>query len=72
MVRMGEGYITKALIGLAFIIPGIFLLRWLLARLHGSPDEWAEERIRELEQRLARGEIDRETYEQRVREIRDS
>ncbi len=67
---MSEGYITKALAGLAFIIPAIFILRWLLAKLHGSPDEWGEERIRELERRLERGEIDREAYEQRVREIR--
>ena len=69
---MLEEQFTKALIGLAFIVPGIFILRWFLTRKAGSPEDWAEQHIRELQQRLAKGEIDEETFNQRVREIRDS
>ena len=65
-------YLKTALTGLAVIIPAIFLLRWLLGRTHGSPEEWAEQRIKELELRLARGEIDQASFEKRVREIRES
>ena len=65
-------FLTKALTGLALIIPAIFLLRWWLTRTHGSPEDWAEERIEELQKRLANGEIDQEAFEQRVREIRES
>jgi len=48
------------------------LLRWFLTRKAGSPEEWGERQIEELEQRLARGDIDQQTFEQRVRDIRDS
>ena len=64
--------IEKAAIGLAMIVPAILLLRWLLVRKAGSPDEWAEEQIKELERRLALGEIDEETFKRRVQEMRDS
>ena len=69
---MLEEQLNKAAIGLAMIIPAIFLLRWFLTRKAGSPDEWGERQIAELEQRFARGEIDRETFERRVQDIRDS
>ena len=72
MPVMLEEQITKAAIGLSLIIPGILILRWLLTRKFGSPEEWAERHIKELEQRLARGEIDAETFNRRVQEIRDS
>ena len=62
----------KVAIGLAMIIPGIFLLRWFLTRKTGSPDEWAEEQIRDLERRFALGEIDEATLKQRVKQMRDS
>ena len=64
--------IEKAAIGLAMIVQAILLLRWLLVRKAGSPDEWAEEQIKELERRLALGEIDEETFKRRVQEMRDS
>ncbi len=69
---MLEEQLIKTLTGLAMIIPAILLLRWFLARKAGSPEEWGERQIEELEQRLARGDIDRQTFEQRVRDIRDS
>jgi len=69
---MLEEQLTKTLSGLAMIIPAILLLRWFLTRKAGSPEEWGERQIEELEQRLARGDIDRQTFEQRVRDIRDS
>jgi uncharacterized membrane protein len=64
--------LEKAAIGLAMIIPAIFLLRWFLTRKIGSPDEWAEEQIRDLERRLAAGKIDEATFKQRVKQMRDS
>ena len=69
---MLEEQLTKTLTGLAMIIPAILLLRWFLSRRAGSPEEWGQRQIEELEQRLARGDIDRQTFEQRVRDIRDS
>lgn len=69
---MLEAQLIKTLTGLAMIIPVIFLLRWLLTRKIGSPDEWGERQIEELEQRLSRGDIDQQTFEQRVHEIRNS
>jgi len=62
----------KAAIGLAMIVPAIFVLRWFLTRKIGSPDEWAEEQIKVLERRLAQGEIDEVTFKQRVQQMRDS
>ena len=69
---MLEEQLTKTLMGLAIIIPAILLLRWFLTRKAGSPEEWGERQIKELEQRLSRGDIDQQTFEQRVRDIRDS
>ena len=69
---MLEEQLTKTLMGLAIIIPAILLLRWFLTRKAGSPEEWGERQITELEQRLSRGDIDQQTFEQRVRDIRDS
>ena len=69
---MLEEQLIKTAIGLAMIIPAIFLLRWLLNRKVGSPDQWAEEQIKELEQRFARGEIDEETFKKRVEAMRNS
>lgn len=54
-------------IGLAFIVPAIFLVRWLLTRGTGSPEDFAEHHLGELEKRYRRGEIDEATY-QRLRE----
>lgn len=69
---MLEEQFMKAATGLAMIIPAIFLLRWLLGRKIGSPDEWAEEQIKELERRYARGEIDEETFKKQVEDMRNS
>ncbi|MCP4286137.1 MAG: hypothetical protein GY792_17090 [Gammaproteobacteria bacterium] len=69
---MLEETLDKAATGLAIIIPAILLARWFLTRKIGSPEEWAEEQIKELERRFARGEIDESTFNRRVQEMRDS
>lgn len=69
---MLEEQLNKAATGLAMIIPAILLVRWYLTRKIGSPDEWAEDQIRELERRFAKGEIDEPTFNRRVQEMRDS
>ena len=68
---MLEDPIDKATTGLAIIIPAILLLRWFLTKKTGSPEEWLEAQINELERRFAAGEIDEETYNRRLREMRD-
>lgn len=69
---MLEEQIDKAATGLAIIIPGILLLRWFLTRKTGSPEEWVEEQIKELERRFALGEIDEATFNRRLQDMRDS
>lgn len=69
---MLDEQLHKAATGLAMIIPAIFLLRWYLTRKTGSPEKWAEERIKELEQKFAAGDIDEETFNRHVQAIRDS
>ena len=61
----------KVAIGLAFIIPAIFLLRWLLTRGSGSPDDVAERHMKELKARLRRGEIDEATYQRFLEQLAD-
>ena len=61
----------RVLIGLAFIIPAIFVLRWWLTRSSGSPEEWAAGHIAELKRRRDRGEIDESTYQRRLRDLTD-
>ena len=72
ILTMLSDQLEKAAIGLAMIVPAIFLLRWFLTRETGSPDEWAEEQIRDLERRFAAGKIDEATFRQRVKQMRDS
>ena len=67
---MIEEQLIKVAKGLAFIVPAIFLLRWFLTRKTGSPEEWAEHHIQELESRYAQGEIDEKTYKKRLEELR--
>lgn len=69
---MLEDLISKSATGLAMIIPGILLVRWFLTRKTGTPDEWVEEQIKELERRFALGEIDEATYNQRLHDMRDA
>ena len=66
---MLEFTLQKTLAGLAFIIPVIFLLRWLLTRAVGTPEEVAERHVAELRRRLERGEIDQASFDARVKEI---
>ncbi|TVO77759.1 SHOCT domain-containing protein [Sedimenticola selenatireducens] len=68
---MIEDQLLKVAAGLAFIVPGIFFLRWWLNRSTGSPEEWAEYHIRILQQKHASGEIDDETYQTRLKELQD-
>ncbi|MCB1759064.1 MAG: SHOCT domain-containing protein [Gammaproteobacteria bacterium] len=69
---MLEEQLIKAAKGLALIVPAIFLLRWFLSRKAGSPEEWGERHIEDLKRRLASGEIDQESFERQVRDIRES
>ncbi|KAA3630107.1 MAG: hypothetical protein DWQ09_01875 [Proteobacteria bacterium] len=66
---MFSDQMTKVAIGLAFIIPLIFLVRWLLTRVAGSPDQWAEEHIEMLKQRREKGEIDEATYQRLLEDL---
>ncbi|WP_428610450.1 hypothetical protein [Sedimenticola sp.] len=68
---MLEDQLIKVATGLAFIIPGILILRWWLNRSVGSPEEWAGHHIKILQQKHARGEIDDETYRTRLKELQD-
>ncbi|MCW8848159.1 MAG: hypothetical protein OQK19_05365 [Sedimenticola sp.] len=68
---MIEDQLLKVATGLAFIVPGIFILRWFLNRSTGSPEEWAEYHIRILQQKHASGEIDDATYQTRLKELQD-
>ncbi len=67
---MFEDQMTKVASGLVLIVPAILLLRWFLTRHTGNPDQWAERQISELERRYARGEMDRETYERLLKDLR--
>ncbi|WP_275096640.1 hypothetical protein [Sedimenticola hydrogenitrophicus] len=66
---MLQDQLITAATGLAFIVPGILVLRWWLNRSVGSPEEWAEQHIKILQQKHARGEIDEETYRSRLKEL---
>ncbi len=68
---MFEEQLIKVATGLAFIVPGILLLRWWLKRSAGSPEEWADYHVRILQQKHANGEIDEETYRARLKELQD-
>jgi putative membrane protein len=62
----------SVLTGLAFIIPAILLLRWILSRTAGSPDDVAAHHATKLKQRYERGEIDQETYERLHKDLTES
>lgn len=66
---MFDEQMTKVATGLALIIPAIFLLRWLLTRSTGSPEQWAEQQIRELKRRYQAGEMDEETYQRLLKDL---
>lgn len=68
---MLEEQLIKVAIGLAFIVPVILLLRWFLGKSVGSPEELAEYHIQELERRYANGEIDEESYQKRLEELKN-
>lgn len=68
---MFEEQMIKVAVGLAFIIPGILILRWWLNRSTGSPEEWADYHIKLLQQKHARGEIDDATYQARLKELQN-
>ena len=67
---MLEEQLVKVAIGLGLIIPVILFLRWLLGKTVGSPEDWAEHQIQELERRYANGEIDSEYYQKRLNELK--
>jgi len=54
------------------VIFGIFLIiRWLLRSTSGGSDATDSKALEVLKERYARGEIDREEYEQRKRDLKD-
>ena len=69
---MLEEQLIKVAKGLALIIPVILLLRWYLHKKAGSPEDWANYHIEELEKRYANGEIDEQTYQQRLKDLQES
>ncbi len=67
---MFDDQMITVAIGLAFIVPAILIVRWLLTRVSGSPDELADHHREELEKRYRRGEIDEETYKRHLEQLR--
>ena len=67
---MFEQQLIQVAIGLAIIIPIVLFLRWFLGKSVGSPEEWVQDHIKELERRYANGEIDEEAYRKRLEELK--
>ncbi len=68
-ITMFTDQMSSVLTGLAFIIPAILILRWLLRGKIGSPDEIVEHHIQELKRRYERGDIDEETYQKQLHDM---
>ncbi len=66
---MFEEQMTRVLTALAFIIPGILLLRWFLTRSGRSPDDLIREHRQRLEQKYARGEISESDFQKQIADL---
>jgi len=66
---MGPGWIFMLLFWALVIAGGIALVRWLGTRDKGGGDRKRRTPLDILQERYARGEIDREEYEQKRRDL---
>ena len=66
---MGFGWIFMALFWVLFILGIVALLRWLGTGGNGSRDVPRKMPLEILQERYARGEIGREEYEQKRRDL---
>jgi putative membrane protein len=66
---MGPGWIFMILFWALVIAGGVALVRWLGTRNSGGGDTSRRTALEILQERYARGEIEREEYEQKRREL---
>lgn len=66
---MGFGWIVMILFWVLVIVGVIALVRWLGMRERGSGDTSRRTPLEVLQERYARGEIEREEYEQKRRDL---
>ena len=66
---MFEDQMDKVVNGLMLIVPAILLLRWILTRTAGTPEDMVKHRVAELERRYAQGGMDQETYEKHLERL---
>ncbi len=66
---MGPGWIFMILFWALVIAGGIALVRWLGMRNSGGGDTRRRTALEILQERYARGEIEREEYEQKRRDL---
>jgi len=66
---MGPGWIFMILLWALIIGAGVALVRWLATRNSGSSDARRRTPLEILQERYARGEIERQEYEQKRRDL---
>jgi putative membrane protein len=66
---MGLGWIFMVLFWALVIAAGVALVRWLGKRNNGTGDTRRRTPLEILQERYARGEIEREEYEQKRRDL---
>jgi putative membrane protein len=66
---MGPGWIFMILFWALVIAGGVALVRWLGTRNSGGSDTRRRTALEILQERYARGEIEREEYEQKRRDL---
>jgi putative membrane protein len=66
---MGPGWIIMIIFWVVVIAGGIALVRWFGMRGRGSDDTSRRTPLEILQERYARGEIEREEYEQKRRDL---
>lgn len=66
---MGPGWIIMIIFWVLVIAGGIALVRWFGMRDRGSGDTSRRTPLEILQERYARGEIEREEYEQKRRDL---
>lgn len=62
---MGFGWIAMILFWVVIVVGGVALVRWLGMRSDGSGDMRRKTPLDILQERYARGEIERDEYEQK-------
>jgi len=72
---MGFGFVVMLLFWLLIVVGIVALIRWLLLQSQSGRDQGRNDKPRDktpleiVQQRDARGEIDREEYEQKKRDL---